>query len=182
MDLKKIIMMCMATVLGAMIFITSFSFLFQSGNESIFSKAGKSAVSKDYKDTETETDDIIEGIQNTPAPEVKYTGGTQHIGNSVNIKSLLSVKTAGSANFVNGSTETDFDIYIIDVLDQNRTPVQTVISGDYDPSDEAVSPAYFDEENSTVIFNDTGVFHVSVKVTGKNGRVTMVEIKVPVEG
>lgn len=183
MDLKKIAVFCMSAVLGAVLFMTSFTFLFHRDNEgTLFSKAGEHAADTGIRVIDTRVDEMVEDIQNTPAPEVKYTGGTQSIGSTVNIKSLLSVKTADSGSFVNGSMEADFRVYVINVLDENGDAVGTLENSDQDVSDEVVSPAYFDEANSTVVFNETGVFRISIKVQGKNGRTTMAELKVPVEG
>ena len=182
MDLKKIAVLCLGSLLGAVLFMASFVFLFHKDREgTIFSKTGDHAVDTSIQIIETKADEMMADIQNTPAPEVKYTGGTQRIGNTVNIKGLLSVKTAGSTQFVNGATETDFLIYVLDVLDESGKPVGALGSGDEDVSDEIVSPAYFDEANGKVIFNEKGVFRISIKVQGKNGRVTMAELKVPVE-
>lgn len=177
-------MMLIGIVLGAIILLTSYQFIFHkddNGNPSFLTRAGISSVSKDFNDAQTVTPDMIGTIQGTAAPEVKYTGGTQYVNHKVYIKNLISVKSAGSSNFVSGAVGTDFDVVVYDVKDQNGKSINPITEDAGEDTEEIVSAAYYNQRECSVIFNERGVFRISVRVIGANGRYAEKELKVPVE-
>ncbi len=184
MDLKKLVMMLFGIIFGAILFLTSFQFIFHkddNGNPGFLVRTGTTAVANDFSEAETETTDMMKVIQTTAAPEVKYTGGTQYVNQKVFIKTLISVKSAGSSNFVSGTNGTDFDVIVYDVKDQNGKSINPITEDAGNDTEEIVSAAYYNQKECSVIFNERGVFRICVRVVGANGRYTEKELKVPVE-
>lgn len=152
-----------------------------NGEKGIFNIVGKNTVSNISSTKDGRDEEIILEVQNTKAPEIKSTGVIAKVGVVHDVKSFISVKSAGSNVFCNGVDATDVSIIVSDIRDINGRSIQALNLEEGDMAEEVVEAAYYDYNACTVIFNQQGVYTIVFKVYGNNGRVTMSEIKIPVE-
>lgn len=179
MDLKKIIVYCMEIVLGGILFLfclTSFFGIEIGGEKGVFQIVGKTSVYNDYEAPDSDSKQILNDIQTTGAPEVKFSGRVFTVNEYIKLKEELSVKLPGGTDYIDGELESGFTIYILNVLDDEGSSILT------DPS------VSYNEAESGVTFSAVGVYRVPIKVIGTNGRFVettlrlMVEDEAPVPG
>ena len=125
--------------------------------------------------------DYVGSFASGYVPVVKYMGGAQVVGTSMSFKDMFSVKNA-SGNFVSGSTEDDFAIYLLDIKGQAGNSVLTRLSSEFiGQMQEIPSPFVYDREQGILYFYGSGIYTVQVKIYGNSGSQSTYEFQLPVE-
>ena len=153
----------MSTLVATIIFVTCLHFMFEpQEDKEIFTLVGETVVVDYFGETSTESRDMLHEIQNTQAPEVLYNETVYSTGAEVNIKGLLLVKPPGETLYVDGDTENGFTVVVLDVKDKDGNSVRPISVEQGDESDEIISRVFYNQQDETVIFNEKGVYRISI--------------------
>ena len=182
MDLKKVIIIVVSTFAATIIFLACLHVMLEpQEDEGVFTGIGNKVVVSNFGETNTKSRDMLNEIQNTEAPMVLYNETIYSTGEEVSIKGLLRIKPPGESLYVSGETENGFSVIVLDVMDKDGNSIDPISEEEGNESDELASKAFYNQKEETVIFNEKGVYRISIKVFGENGRYVIKEIKVPVE-
>lgn len=184
MKLKDLIENVMEILLGGLLFIFALVIFFElsiNNQSGAFSFIGSVAEEGSSTPVETESNKKLTEIQNTTSPEVFYSGAACTAGETVQLKGLFRVKIPGAAAPVNGLDETGFKLEVEEIRDTHgNSYAKEMDSSLSDYSDEVMTVNY-NAQTGEICFHKSGVYQVFMRVYGKNGRVSSVAVKIPVE-
>lgn len=133
------------------------------------------------KDVKSEGHVLLKEMSDVTIPNVKYIGGTKHVGDSMAFKEMFEVGLCGD-NYKSGAEEDGFYIYFEDMQDRNGNSVVTYLdSKDIEILEEIPTAFILDREQEILYFHKSGIFIMYVKIYTTDGNSTTYECIVPVE-
>ena len=153
-----------------------------NGGEGVFENAGNiytQMIGND--DLKNDGLNYIGEETNSYVPEIKYNSGSKRVGECIKFKEqFLAKKEDGS--FVNGSTEDDFALYLVDIKKTSGNSVlERLSSEEVGKLEEIPAPFIYDKEQDLLYIFGSGVYIVEIKVYGNSGAAELLEFKLPVE-
>jgi len=114
-------------------------------------------------------------------PEIVYNAGSQKIGTNTIFKELLSVKLK-SGEYVSGTKEEEFAIYLADITDEyGNTVLETLNTEEIEQLEEIPAPFVYNKEEDRLYFYSSGIYIIKIHVYGTNGEMEAKEFLLPIE-
>lgn len=186
MRMSKIMLIIFEVIIGGLILLFCINFFYNTekgGKKGAFEIIGDSSVNTTFVENESNSANAMGNVQTTESPSVICTNRVFNTSDIVNLLDLIEVKPAGSSEYYSGADGSiyGFTVSIIDVMDDYGNSVITGSLEGSDESEEDYATVYYNKETLEVQFNTIGVYRVSIKVIGENGRYSVTEIRIPVE-
>lgn len=180
--MKNIVKILFAFVITGIAVIFAIGYMFDgsiAGGNGLFQGIGNILSVSTSNRTNT-LPELQENMTIKAAPEVVYIGAARQVGESVQFKSMFTVKTENGEK--NGTVEDDFAIYLSDIRSRADVSVIEFLTTEQIEALEEIPSAFiYDEETDTLYCFKSGVYTVYIKVYGSNGTQEEYEFLLPVE-
>lgn len=125
---------------------------------------------------------IPDGAANTGnPPKVSYTGLILKLNTSYNIGKLVNVTIGTNTYLGTEGNAQRFSVSLIDIKDSLGRSVLTRASYDItEESDSVTITSLYNTTDNTITIYSFDSYNMTVKVTGKNGKSTIVTFKIPI--
>lgn len=135
----------------------------------------------DTPEIKTEGLESIDKTESNYSPVIKYNSGAHDVGTYAIFKDLLLVQKK-DGNFVSGSTEDEFTLYLVDIKNQYGESVLVTLSHeDVENLEEIPSDFVYDKDTDALYFYSSGVYTVQFKIYNQSGGQKSYEFFIPVE-
>ena len=125
--------------------------------------------------------DYLQGITDDYIPTIYYNRGSFRQGDSVEFKSMISVKKQ-DGTIVNGSMEDGFALYLVDIRTTAGNSVLEKMSTDTLANLEEIPATFvYDKEMDMLYIFGSGNFTVFVKIYSDTGSAETYEFQLPIE-
>ena len=124
---------------------------------------------------------VVEKEVSSYIPIVKYTGGAKTVGEIISFKEELQVRKE-DGSWVSGSLEDDYNIYLIDIRNQNGNSALICMTEEQIAGMEQIPSVFVYEKDLDLLCCYTnGIYTVIIKLYAANGGMAIYEFSLPVE-
>lgn len=137
-------------------------------------------------DASTEVEMTADGLEylygeEKVVPTLRYIGGVKKVGDSIDFRELFEIQLKDGTT-LSGTQEGDFYLYLEDITDEKGDrKFITLYAEENAAVEEISSPIVYEKDTRKLCFNESGTYHVFVRIYGKSGRMETYEFKLPVE-